>query len=87
MDESHFLWMGCVGSCFVEPHGLSCNFGASEKFASIFFYWTRTEVAKLITVGIMLLDLVGWMGAFFLKSSLGLLFVAIFCVCGKERFA
>ena len=32
----HFLWMGCVGSCFVEPHGLSCNFGASEKFASIF---------------------------------------------------
>lgn len=40
--------MGCVGSCFVDPHGLSCNFAASEKFAPVFFFhWRiRTEVAR-----------------------------------------
>lgn len=67
--------MGCVGSCFVDPHGLSCNFGASEKFAPVFFLIgpsgpklqeinCRNDASKL--------GCHGWMGAIFVEQLFSL---------------
>ena len=57
----------------LDPHGLSCNFGASEKFAPVFVSLEdQDRSCKRLTVGMMLLNLVfmvGWEPFFLLKSS------------------
>lgn len=83
-------WMVCVGSCFVDPHGLSCDFGASEKFACcVFFSFDHQDRScKMTTVGMMLLNLVFMVGwePFLLKSSLRSSPCApFFDVCGISK--
>ena len=82
--------MVCVGSCFVDPHGLSCDFGASEKFACCVFFSLdhQDRSCKMTTVGMMLLNLVFMVGwePFLLKSSLRSSPCApFFDVCGISK--
>ena len=68
-------WMVCVGSCFVDPHGLSGDFGASEKFACcICFIGPSGSKLQEITVGIYAskLGFRGWMGEFFVEQLFSL---------------
>ena len=68
MDESQFFSWAVLVAVSLDPHGLSCNFGASEKFACcICFIGLSGPKLQEITVGIYAskLGFRGWMGALF----------------------